>query len=77
MTPSRDGIAMLARTYLREAWKHEGGQWHRLADLPRASVAAASPAPVRGDKIFVVSGDDGKHTGAPKDHRFLRKQLRL
>jgi N-acetylneuraminic acid mutarotase len=65
------------RTYLREAWKFADGQWLRLADLPRGSVAAASPAPVRNDALFVVSGDDGKHTGAPKDHRgFTRKILR-
>jgi N-acetylneuraminic acid mutarotase len=65
------------RTYLRDAWTFSGGQWQRLADLPRGSVAAASPAPVRGDALFVVSGDDGKHVGAPKDHRgFTREILR-
>jgi N-acetylneuraminate epimerase len=72
-----DAAGKPVRTYLREAWKFEGGKWQRLADLPRGSVAAASPAPVRGDALFVVSGDDGKHAGPPKDHPgFTREILR-
>jgi N-acetylneuraminic acid mutarotase len=72
-----DAAGRPVRTYLREAWKFADGQWRRLADLPRGSVAAASPAPVLDDALFVVSGDEGKHTGAPKDHRgFTREILR-
>ncbi|MCW1925768.1 galactose oxidase [Luteolibacter arcticus] len=72
-----DAAGKPVRTYLRDAWKFSGGQWQRLADMPRASVAAASPAPVRGDALFVISGDDGKHVGSPKDHRgFTRGILR-
>lgn len=66
------------RTYLREAWKFAEGRWTRLADLPRAAVAAASPAPVLGDVLFVVSGDDGTQAGSPaKHHGFSRQILRF
>jgi N-acetylneuraminic acid mutarotase len=67
-----------ARTYLREAWKFSGGAWVRLADLPRASAAAASPAPVSHRHLFIVSGDDGAQSGiAPDSHRgFTREILR-
>lgn len=60
-----DAAGKPARTYLREAWKFRDGTWTRLADLPRAAVAGASPAPVRGQSLFVVSGDDGLQTGLP------------
>jgi N-acetylneuraminic acid mutarotase len=60
-----DAAGKPARTYLREAWKFTAGKWTRLADLPRAAVAAASPAPVRAHSMFVVSGDDGLQTGLP------------
>ncbi len=67
------------RTYLREAWKFADGKWTRLADPPRAAVAAASPAPIRGDSLFIVSGDDGSQAGLanPEEHRgFPRDVLR-
>lgn len=66
------------RTYLREAWKFAGGTWTRVADLPRACVAAASPAPVRGGALFLISGDEGTHSGSPATHPgFPRGILRL
>jgi N-acetylneuraminate epimerase len=68
-----------ARTYLRDAWRFSGGRWTRLADLPRASAAAASPAPVAADRLFVVSGDDGAQSGSasPANHAgFTREILR-
>jgi N-acetylneuraminate epimerase len=74
-----DAAGKPVRTYLRDAWKFAGGQWNRLADLPRAAVAAASPAPVRGHSLFVVSGDDGRQTGLPSPaaHQgFTREILR-
>jgi N-acetylneuraminic acid mutarotase len=65
----------IQRVYLREAWAYQDGHgWQRLADLPKPSVAAPSPAPVVGEKIFLVGGDDGsrvdfqpveKHPGFP------------
>jgi len=65
------------RTYLRETWSFSNDQWTRLADMPRAAVAAASPAPVRGGLMFVVSGDDGLQVNlaSPADHRGFTKEI--
>ena len=72
-----DASGKPVRTYLREAWKYAGGKWHRLADPPRAATAAASPAPVRGDALFVISGDDGTAHPVPAAHPgFTREILR-
>jgi len=60
-----DSAGKATRTYLTDAWKFADGKWSRLAEMPRASVAAASPAPVMGDSFFMVSGDDGKQAGLP------------
>ena len=76
---SPDAAGAPSRTYLREAWKFTDDRWVRLADLPRAAVAAATPAPARGDTMFIVSGDDGQQTGLPTPaaHRgFTREVLR-
>lgn len=66
----------VTRVYLRDAWRYApGAGWKRLADLPKPSVAAATPAPVAGSRFYVVGGDDGslvgfqppeKHPGFPK-----------
>lgn len=68
LAPDADGKAQ--RTYLLEAWKFADGAWTRLADMPRAAVAAATPSPVSGGAMFVVSGDDGSQVGlaSPDDH---------
>ena len=56
-----DAAGKPVRTYLRDAWRLDaGGAWTRLADLPRAAVAAPSPAPTVGEShLFVIGGDDG------------------
>ncbi len=64
------------RVYLRDAWSFRpGAGWTRLADLPKPSVAAPTPAPVADSKFYVIGGDDGslvgfqpleKHPGFPK-----------
>lgn len=66
----------ITRVYLREAWKYdENDGWHRLADLPKPSVAAPSPAPSIENRFLLLAGDDGslvgfqpvdKHPGFPK-----------
>ncbi|HWE02737.1 MAG TPA: hypothetical protein VG326_10035 [Tepidisphaeraceae bacterium] len=73
--PGADGKPV--RDYLHDAWRYTpGGGWKRLADMPRAAVAAPSPAPVshRG-RILVIGGDDGanihfkpetEHPGFPR-----------
>jgi N-acetylneuraminic acid mutarotase len=76
LAPNASGAAR--RTYLRDAWRFARGAWARLADMPRPSAAAASPAPVDGRSVFVVGGDDGSQVGGPPaDHRgFTREILR-
>jgi SSS family transporter len=68
----------VVRSYLRDAWRYDkSGSWKRLADLPRAAVAAPSPAPATGaSHLLVIGGDDGRlvsfepkseHPGFPRD----------
>ena len=69
------------RTYLRDAWRLRLGesQWQRLTDLPRAAVAAPSPAPTVGSgSLLILGGDDGSQVGNdPRAHRgFARPGLR-
>ncbi len=54
------------REWLRDAYRYTPGQgWHRVADLPRVSVAAPSPAPVLNGRLFVIGGDDGAQASTP------------
>lgn len=70
-----DGTAI--REYLRDAYRYQPGLgWNRISDLPRAAVAAPTPAPKFGQSTFLIlGGDDGalvdfkppeKHPGFPK-----------
>lgn len=74
---SADPDGKPVRAYLRDAYRYRPGLgWDRIADLPRAAVAAPTPAPAIGQTMFLVlSGDDGtladfkppeKHPGFPK-----------
>jgi len=66
----------VARVYLLDAWRYKpGAGWRAVANLPKPSVAAATPAPVAGSEFFIIGGDDGslisfqpaeKHPGFPK-----------
>jgi N-acetylneuraminate epimerase len=75
LSPNEDGKPK--RHYLCEAWMFADGKWRRLADLPRAAVAAASPSPVRDGKMFIVSGDDGQQVNlaSPAEHRGFTKDV--
>jgi len=74
LTPDADGQPV--REYLRDAYRFTPGHgWTRIADLPRAAVAAPSPAPQTAAGLIIVSGDDGlnvtfqpiqKHPGFPQ-----------
>lgn len=64
------------REWLRDAWRYTpGGGWTRLADLPRAAVAAPAPAVWSQGRLLILGGDDGaqvntapeKHRGFPRD----------
>ncbi len=72
-----DAAGKPTRTYLRDAWKFSHGQWSRVADLPLPLVASASPAPVAGRSLFMVSGDDGSQVGQlpPKPHKGFSKNV--
>lgn len=65
------------RTYLRDAWKFSSNRWTKVADLPRGSVAAASPAPTNGQDFFLVSGDDGAQVGlaSPAAHKGFTPEI--
>ncbi len=67
------------RRYLTDAWRYDRGVgWTKLAEMPRAAVAAPSPAMGLGtDLILLFGGDDGsnadevmelkdEHPGFPK-----------
>lgn len=66
-----DAAGKPTRTYLRDTWRFSGRTWTRRADLPRASAAAASPAPAVDRSFYIVSGDDGTQTGlaSPATHK--------
>ncbi len=55
------------RTYLKDGYRYTPGKgWRRIADLPRAAVAAPSPAPRLGTKQFLIaSGDDASQLATP------------
>jgi N-acetylneuraminate epimerase len=65
------------REYLRDTYRFTPSRgWERLPDLPRPAVAAPSPAPSQGGRVYVITGDDGanvtfqpveKHPGFPRD----------
>jgi len=64
------------RKYLKDAYRFAPDKgWSRIADLPRAAVAAPSTAIESRGRLLVVSGDDGElvnfepksaHPGFPK-----------
>jgi N-acetylneuraminic acid mutarotase len=75
LTAGPDGKPV--REFLRDAYRFTPSDgWKRLADLPRAAVAAPSPAPAPGSRLLIFSGDDGlnvafqpveKHPGFPRN----------
>ncbi len=72
-----DAAGKPVRRYLKDSYRFTPAKgWKRLADLPRAAVAAPSPAIAREGKLLIISGDDGElinfepksaHPGFPKD----------
>jgi len=50
------------REWLNDAWCYAPATgWKKLPDMPRVAVAAPNPAPVIGDRIYILGGDDGAH----------------
>ena len=63
-----DAQGKAERIRLRDAWSFTPGKgWRRLADLPRIAVAAPSPAPLVGESLLVLGGDDGIHVATPPE----------
>jgi N-acetylneuraminic acid mutarotase len=57
------------RNYLRDAYRYKTNEgWKRIADLPRSTVAAPSPAASIGSKLVIYSGDDGANTAFQPVH---------
>lgn len=65
------------REWLTDAWRYARDTgWKRLADLPRAAVAAPSPAPAIGGELLVIGGDDGAQVGVPPTaHKGFRRDV--
>jgi N-acetylneuraminic acid mutarotase len=60
---SADGEGRAERKYLQDAFAyHVDRGWERIADLPRATVAAPSPAPsLAASQFSILGGDSGNH----------------
>ena len=73
--PGADGKPL--REWLRDAWRYTPGKgWKRLADLPRAAVAAPSPAPMVNGRLLLLGGDDGAQVNTPPDqHQGFRRDV--
>lgn len=73
--PGTDGKPV--RDWLHEAWSYSPGKgWKRLADLPRAAVAAPTPAPLIDGLLLVLGGDDGAQlTAPPNQHKGFRRDI--
>ena len=54
------------REWLHDAYRYVPAQgWQRIADLPRAVVAAPSPTPLVQGALWVLGGDDGLQINLP------------
>lgn len=75
LTPDANGRPL--RNYLRDAYRyHPNEGWRKLADMPRAAVAAPSPAPLSATgMLLVMGGDDGSLIGLQRmdQHPGFRK----
>jgi len=72
----KDNDGKAKREWLVDAWSYKPNQgWFKLANLPRACVAAPTPAAFINNHILIMGGDDGsqvnldptKHKGFPRD----------
>lgn len=71
-----DDAGKPVRTYRKDAWSFSNGKWKPCAEMPRASVAAASPCWNRDGALHLVGGDDGAQVGQdPEKHRGFCKDV--
>jgi SSS family solute:Na+ symporter len=76
LRPGDDGEP--ARQPLTDAYRFTpAAGWNRIADLPRAAVAAPTPAPAVGQShLLVLGGDDGSQAATPPDqHRGFPRDI--
>lgn len=64
-TLSTDADGNAKRSYLTDAWRYDSATgWKPVPDMPRAALAAPSPAPTSGTRRFlIIGGDDGSRSG--------------
>ena len=74
LSASRDGKVI--RKYLADSWElTEDGTLMEFGPLPFPVVAPPNPAPVVGEAITVLGGDDGSQVGIdPKAHQGFRRE---
>jgi len=76
---SADSEGKPMRRYLSDCYRFDlKAGWSRIADIPRAAVAAPSPAPTLGASQFlVIGGDDGSKVGFQpvQDHPGFSKEI--
>jgi N-acetylneuraminic acid mutarotase len=60
-----DPNGKVIREYLKDAYAYSPERgWRRIADVPRAVVAAPTPA-ISAQQLLIVSGDDGANVNLP------------
>ena len=71
----KDGKAK--REWLIDAWSYKPNQgWLKLANLPRACVAAPTPAAYIDNHILIMGGDDGSQVNIdPTKHKGFRRDI--
>jgi N-acetylneuraminate epimerase len=77
LTVSKSG--QVERRYLKDAYRYDAGKgWKRIADLPRAVVAAPSPAPSTESGLLILGGDEGSQVNVASDKHvgFSKRMLR-
>lgn len=66
------------RRYLQDVYCFQPLEgWKRVSDMPRPAVAAPTPAPILGNSMLVISGDDGMKVDfkPPDDHPGFPKSV--
>lgn len=72
-----DAAGKTSREWLHDAHRFSPASgWKKIADLPRVSVAAPSPAANANGKLLVIGGDDGVQVSvAPTDHKGFPRDI--
>ena len=66
------------RIWLKEALRYDADadSWKKIAELPRAAVAAPGPCPPVENCLWIIGGDDGTQVNAkPGEHRGFPRDI--